>query len=208
METIKKIFGKLGDIVAVSAWFFVCCIPVFTIGASISALYYAVNKSVCNNRGYVSQEFFRSFKNNFKVTTLGWFVHLALLAVFTVDFYLVGNWQVSWIRILFMVLFVILLFAVVSWAIYFQAYVARFDDGLKIGLINAGKLALAGFAKTILLTLLFAAFFAACIYFFPAVLLLPGIYGLIAVKIIEPSFRKVMSEVDIALENERNQIWS
>ena len=95
METIKKIFGKLGDIVAVSAWFFVCCIPVFTIGASVSALYYAVNKSVCNNRGYVSQEFFRSFKNSFKVTTLGWFIHLALLVVFTMDFYLAGNWQVG-----------------------------------------------------------------------------------------------------------------
>ncbi len=208
METIKKIFGKLGDIVAVSAWFFVCCIPVFTIGASVSALYYAVNKSVCNNRGYVSQEFFRSFKNNFKVTTLGWFIHLALLVVFTIDFYLAGNWQVGWSRILFMALFVILIFAVMSWIIYFQAYVARFDDGLKLGLINAGKLALAGFAKTILLTLLFVAFFAACIYFFPAVLLLPGIYGLIAVKILEPAFRKVMSEEDLALENERNQIWS
>ena len=208
METIKKIFGKLGDIVAVSAWFFVCCIPVFTIGASVSALYYAVNKSVCNNRGYVSQEFFRSFKNSFKVTTLGWFIHLALLVVFTMDFYLAGNWQVGWSRILFMALFVILIFAVMSWIIYFQAYVARFDDGLKLGLINAGKLALAGFAKTILLTLLFVAFFVACIYFFPAVLFLPGIYGLIAVKILEPAFRKVMSEEDLALENERNQIWS
>lgn len=120
------------------------------------------------------------------------------------DFYLAGNWQVGWSRILFMALFVILIFAVMSWIIYFQAYVARFDDGLKLGLINAGKLALAGFAKTILLTLLFVAFFAACIYFFPAVLLLPGIYGLIAVKILEPAFRKVMSEEDLALENERN----
>lgn len=164
METIKKIFGKLGDIVAVSAWFFVCCIPVFTIGASVSALYYAVNKSVCNNRGYVSQEFFRSFKNSFKVTTLGWFIHLALLVVFTMDFYLAGNWQVGWSRILFMALFVILIFTVMSWIIYFQAYVARFDDGLKLGLINAGKLALAGFAKTILLTLLFVAFFSVMCY--------------------------------------------
>ena len=208
METIKKIFGKLGDIVAVSAWCFVCCLPVFTAGASISALYYAVNKSVCNNRGYVSQEFFRSFKNNFKVTTPGWLIHFALFAVFAFDFYLVGNWQVGLCRILFMVLFVILIFAVASWAIYFQTYMARFDDGLKLGLINSGKLALAGFAKTILLTLLFVVFFVTCIYFFPAVLLLPGIYGLIAVKILEPSFRKVMSEEDLALENERNQIWS
>lgn len=208
METIKKIFGKLGDIVAVSAWCFVCCLPVFTAGASISALYYAVNKSICNNRGYVSQEFFRSFKNNFKVTTPGWLIHLALLAVFAVDFYLVGNWQVGWSRILFMALFVILMFAVVSWAIYFQTYVARFDDGLKLGFINSGKLALAGFAKTIFLTLLLLVFLVAGLYFLPAVLVLPGIYGVIAVKILEPAFRKIMSEEDLALENERNQIWS
>lgn len=208
METIKKIFGKLGDIVAVSAWCFVCCLPVFTAGASISALYYAVNKSVCNNRGYVSQEFFSSFKNNFKVTTPGWLIHVALIAVFAFDFYLVGNWQVGWSRILFMALFVILMFAVVSWAIYFQAYVARFDDGLKLGLINSGKLALAGFAKTIFLTLLLLVFLVAGLYFLPAVLVLPGIYGVIAVKILEPAFRKIMSEEDLALENERNQIWS
>ncbi len=208
METIKKIFGKLGDIVAVSAWCFVCCLPVFTAGASISALYYAVNKSICNNRGYVSQEFFRSFKNNFKVTTPGWLIHVALIAVFAFDFYLVGNWQVGWSRILFMALFVILMFAVVSWAIYFQAYVARFDDGLKLGLINSGKLALAGFAKTIFLTLLLLVFLVAGLYFLPAVLVLPGIYGVIAVKILEPAFRKIMSEEDLALENERNQIWS
>lgn len=208
METIKKIFGKLGDIVAVSAWCFVCCLPVFTAGASISALYYAVNKSVCNNRGYVSQEFFRSFKNNFKVTTPGWLIHVALIAVFAFDFYLVGNWQVGWSRILFMVLFVLLTFTVVSWAIYFQTYVARFDDGLKLGLINSGKLALAGFAKTIFLTLLLLVFLVAGLYFLPAVLVLPGIYGVIAVKILEPAFRKIMSEEDLALENERNQIWS
>ena len=208
METIKKIFGKLGDIVAVSAWCFVCCLPVFTAGASISALYYAVNKSICNNRGYVSQEFFRSFKNNFKVTTPGWLIHVALIAVFAFDFYLVGHWQVGWSRILFMALFVILMFAVVSWAIYFQTYVARFDDGLKLGLINSGKLALAGFAKTIFLTLLLLVFLVAGLYFLPAVLVLPGIYGVIAVKILEPAFRKIMSEEDLALENERNQIWS
>lgn len=208
METIKKIFGKLGDIVAVSAGCFVCCLPVFTAGASISALYYAVNKSVCNNRGYVSQEFFRSFKNNFKVTIPGWLIHVALIAVFAFDFYLVGNWQVGLCRILFMALFVILIFAVASWAIYFQAYVARFDDGLKLGLINSGKLALAGFAKTIFLTLLLLVFLVAGLYFLPAVLVLPGIYGVIAVKILEPAFRKIMSEEDLALENERNQIWS
>ena len=208
METIKKIFGKLGDIVAVSAWCFVCCLPVFTAGASISALYYAVNKSICNNRGYVSQEFFRSFKNNFKVTTPGWLIHVALIAVFAFDFYLVGNWQVGWSRILFMVLFVLLTFTVASWAIYFQTYVARFNDGLKLGLINSGKLALAGFAKTIFLTLLLLVFLVAGLYFLPVVLVLPGIYGVIAVKILEPAFRKIMSEEDLALENERNQIWS
>ena len=208
MDTLKKIFGKLGDIVAVSAWFFVCCIPVFSAGAAISALYYAINKSVCNNRGYVSQEFFRSFKTNFKTATLGWLIHLALLLVFGFDFYLVADWQVGWTRICFQALFVILMFAVISWAVFFQAYTARFDDGLKLSLINAGKLAIVGFARTIFLTLLLLALVAVCALFLPAVLILPGIYGVIAVKVIEKIFRKIMSEEDLALENERNQTWS
>ena len=107
-----------------------------------------------------------------------------------------------------MALFVILIFATASWAVYFQAYVARFDDGLKLGLINSGKLALAGFAKTIFLTMLLLAFLVAGMYFLPAVLVLPGIYGVTAVKILEPTFREIMSEEDLVLENERNQIWS
>lgn len=208
METLKKILGKLGDIVAVSAWFFACCLPVFTMGASVSALYYAVNKSVCNNRGYVSKEFFHAFKENFKEATAGWLIHLGLIALFAFDFYLVSYWQAGWGRIFFMALFVLLIFSILSWAIYFEAYVARFDDGLKLGLINAGKLALAGFAKTILLTLVFIAVVYLCIRFLPAVLILPGLYAYLAVTIIEKVFRRIMSEEDLALENERNQIWS
>lgn len=207
MDTLKKMISKISDTVCVSAYFFICCLPVVTAGAAMSGLYYAVNKSVYNNRGYVSKEFFRGFKEGFKNATLGWLLELFALAFFAMDFYLVSLWQVIGIRIAFMVFFVLLMLAIISWGIYFRAYVARFDDTWKTCLLNSGRLALAGFYKTICLVLLFVACMIACIYFLPAVLFLPGIYGAVAVKVIEKSFRKIMSAEDIALEDERNRVW-
>ena len=163
MDTLKKIIAKIPDIVCVSAYFFICCLPVITAGAAMSGLYYAVNKSVCNNRGYVSKEFFRGIREGFKNATLGWLLELLALAFFAMDFYLVSLWQVSGIRIVFMALFLLLMFAVISWGIYFQAYTARFNDTWKTCLCNSGRLSLAGFYKTICLSLLFLACVAICI---------------------------------------------
>ncbi len=205
METLKKMFGKLGDTVAVSAWFFVCCIPVFTTGAAVSALYYAENKSICNNRGYVSREFFHAFRENFGKATGGWLFHLALLLVFGFDFYLTASWTPGWPRLLFQALFLLLMLAVLGWDLWFQAYTARFDDSLKVSLANAGKLALLGFAKTAALLLLHGIVIAVCMVFLPAVLLLPGTAMLVTRRVLEKSFVRIMSEKDRALEQERNR---
>lgn len=43
---------------------------------------------------------------------------------------------------------------------------------------------------------------------FPAVLLLPGAAMLLARKILEKSFVRIMSEEDLALEQERNRVWN
>ena len=59
--TVEKIF----DIMALGFLWILCSLPVITIGASTTALYYAMVKSVKNNDGYVTKEFFRSFKLNF-----------------------------------------------------------------------------------------------------------------------------------------------
>ncbi len=61
---------KIGMLIALSILFILCSLPVVTIGAAASALYYAVAKSVRRERSYPTKEFFRAFKRNLKNGTV------------------------------------------------------------------------------------------------------------------------------------------
>ncbi|MFQ7880190.1 MAG: DUF624 domain-containing protein [Blautia producta] len=57
--------GKVIDIIWLSTLWFICCLPIVTIGASTTALYYTSVKAIRKNRGYVTKTFFHAFKMNF-----------------------------------------------------------------------------------------------------------------------------------------------
>ena len=63
---IMRALGKLFDIGDLSIVFILFCIPVVTIGAALTALYYTTVKVVRRERGYVFHEFWHCFKTNFK----------------------------------------------------------------------------------------------------------------------------------------------
>ena len=60
----------LGDVLILSVLWFICCIPLFTIGASTTAAYYVMTKRLSNKEKYIAGDFFRSFRRNFKTGTL------------------------------------------------------------------------------------------------------------------------------------------
>ena len=64
---------------------FLCSLPIFTIGAATTALYYASLKIVREEETNVTAMFFRSFRENFKQATGIWLILLALLAVMGID---------------------------------------------------------------------------------------------------------------------------
>ena len=72
------IVSKIFDVFMLGLLWLVCSLPVITIGASSTALYYAMIKSVKNDDGYASTMFFRSFRKNLKQATILWVV-LAVL---------------------------------------------------------------------------------------------------------------------------------
>lgn len=65
----------------------VCSLPIFTIGASTTALYYVACKIAKNEEGDLTQQFFRAFRSNFKQATLIWIPLLLLGIVLGVDIY-------------------------------------------------------------------------------------------------------------------------
>ena len=56
----------------------ICSLPVFTIGASTTALYYVCIKIVRGEEQYVIPMFFRSFRENFKQATQIWLIMLPI----------------------------------------------------------------------------------------------------------------------------------
>lgn len=57
---------ELADIMLVSIYWWICSLPIVTIGASTTSLFYVLGKKVRKESVYVTRDYFKSFKDNFK----------------------------------------------------------------------------------------------------------------------------------------------
>ena len=57
--------SKAGDFLILALITVICCIPVITIGASLTAAFYSGMRLVKDEENYVYKDFFKSFKTNF-----------------------------------------------------------------------------------------------------------------------------------------------
>ncbi|SET33598.1 YesL family protein [[Clostridium] polysaccharolyticum] len=69
---VMRLLTKLFDVMFLSILWFVFSIPVISIGASTTAMYYTAVKVIRRDRGYIFQEFWKSFKLNFVQATIAW----------------------------------------------------------------------------------------------------------------------------------------
>lgn len=75
---VWRFIGKLGDLILLNILWIVCSIPVFTIGASTTAVYYVTLKLARDEGDSTIRSFFHSFKSNFRQATAIWLILLAL----------------------------------------------------------------------------------------------------------------------------------
>lgn len=84
---IWRFMGKLVDLALLTGLWFLCSIPVVTIGASTAALYYVSLKLADDREGYVISSFFRAFRENLRQGIAVWLILLALGLFLGVDLY-------------------------------------------------------------------------------------------------------------------------
>ena len=72
-----QLFIKLSYGCCLNILWLICCLPIVTIGASTTALYYTSFKIAKDEGSYITTMFFRSFKQNFKQATVIWLIMLA-----------------------------------------------------------------------------------------------------------------------------------
>lgn len=137
---VWRAIGKFWDVLILNILWSVCCIPIFTIGASTTAMYYVTLKLVRDEDGYTFRSFFHSFKENFKQATIIWFLILVSGAVLGVDLWFVlgsGMVPAGNIRTMVAAVFIGILIIWVAVVTYVFPVLARFYGTVKRTIINA-----------------------------------------------------------------------
>lgn len=84
---VWRYIGKFGDLIILNILWIICSIPIFTIGASTTAVYYVTLKLVRDDDGYTIKSFFKSFRDNFKQATIIWLIVLVTGLILWFDLY-------------------------------------------------------------------------------------------------------------------------
>ena len=82
-----RFIGKLCDVMILNVLWVLCSIPVVTMGASTTAVYYVTLKLVRDEEGPTIRSFFKSFKENFRQATIIWLIMLAAGCLLGFDLY-------------------------------------------------------------------------------------------------------------------------
>lgn len=125
-----RIFGTLGDIITVNLLFIICSIPIITFGASFTSMYYALLCSVKYGDSSLSRDFFSSFRQNFRQSTLSWGIAVVFIVVFSAD---IGMFGPNGIYPIVLVYYLILVLAVIVTitAMFVFPVIAAFQNTLK-----------------------------------------------------------------------------
>lgn len=142
--------NKLADLIYLNFLTLICCIPIITIGASMTALHHVLLKMVRNEEGYMTKTFFKSFKQNFKQATIIWLIMLVAFFVLIGDFMIFkysGLAFPSWLRIVVVGVVLLVLFAVM----HVFPVLARFENTVFNTYKNSLFMGILTFPKTILM---------------------------------------------------------
>lgn len=131
---IMSFLGKVADIVILNLLTLLCCIPIVTIGASITAAHYTALKMHRDTDNYVVRNFFRSFKANLLQGILIWILWIVVVAlsVFAYLFYPEGG--ISTVLKIIMCSMLIFIAMTTMWLFPMQA---RFSNSIRITIRNA-----------------------------------------------------------------------
>lgn len=145
--------GRIADLCILNIICLVCCIPIVTAGASITAMYYVTLKMARNEESYIVRSFFKSFKENFKQATVINLIMIAVGVILYLDLSVAKNMPGSAGQI-FHVIF--MAFAIIYYVLFLYVYpiLARFYNTIRNTIKNALFMAIRHLPYTIVMVLI------------------------------------------------------
>lgn len=149
---VWRFIGKFLDIFILNILWLICSIPIVTMGASTTAVYYVTLRLVRDEEDSTTKSFFKSFKENFKQATIIWLLLLAagiLLAFDLYIFIMAPATEATAFRTVMLALLGGITFVWAAILLYVFPLLSRFVNPVKKTLFNAFFLSVRHLLQTI-----------------------------------------------------------
>ena len=110
--------SRMTDLVLLNLITLAACLPVFTAGASLTAMHFVLLKMVRGEEGYIVRDWVKSFKQNFRQATLIWLLFLAagLMALLDIWMAAYGKGGAALVLRVLLILVILIAYADFLWA--------------------------------------------------------------------------------------------
>jgi len=194
----------LADLFILNLLWSLCSIPIITLGAATTAIYYVTTRQISQREGYVSKDFFKSFKNNFIQSTI---ITVVLILISVILFLnikfmaVMGN-----LKGIFLIINLVIAFELLITSIYIFPLLSRFNLKTIELFQKAFFIANRHILTTLTCLILLVAVIAFSIFVFaPAIVLIFSFYAYLTSLMFVKIFRKYIPEFDKDItEDERN----
>lgn len=164
-----QLISRFSSLAVLNLLFLCTCIPVFTVGAALTALYDVVFRMDTEREGKLVSAYFRAFTANFKQSTPIWLLFLLLIAASCGNAVIFSSWSNLMGQILSVICVVILINVLLILAYCFPL-LSQFDNTSLNTLKNSLLLSVGNLPRTLVVTV---------INCFPWVLMVVNLYAFI-----------------------------
>ncbi|MGO4936072.1 YesL family protein [Fundicoccus sp. Sow4_H7] len=134
---IYKLFETIGSLILLNICFIVGCLPIFTIGTSITSCYYSLFKLIEEKDQDVFKNYLHSFKLNFKIGTKATIYFLCIVLVIFAWSIVESQMRNGTINLIVKLFIYILFIVTFLMQLYFFPLLARFENSFKQLLTNS-----------------------------------------------------------------------
>lgn len=150
-----QFLSKICDLLILNVIFIFSCIPLFTIGAALSALNAVTLKMVRHEEPYIVKGFFKAFAANFKQSTIVWLLSIIVFLFLRYDYTIAVSLNNSLFQGIRILLFMIILIFAAAF-LYVFPIISHYVCTTKQAVRNAFMMSLGHFPYTLIMFAYFA----------------------------------------------------
>lgn len=160
---LMQFLTKVANLMIINGLTLLCCLPIVTIGAALTAAHYMCMKMVRNEDGPIVKGYFKSFKESFKQATPVWLILFVIIVILFGDYLIIYRSGITfpyWFKVALAAVAFIGLF---EWVMVFPVMGKFYNTPLRT-LKNALIISVAKFPITLVLIVLNGIFIFLMIY--------------------------------------------